>query len=307
MAFLQSDYPLHLSTGQKEYNRIFFDALEAAGTPDYAPLFNIGSMGGRLDWSEVHMADVAQIPARSGASAAIDELTIDEIRKKTYTAAEYAAKFKSPTLHWNAMSPDLRAEYPIRFAASARETIRYLTWAVFRNAFSDTGPDGVSLCNDSHTLKNGGNADNKGTSALSASALSAAFAAMGRITTEQGKLNSMITPRYVVVPLELRATAYEIINAQMIGDYSSLVSDANPIRDLSLIPISTNQISESNDWFLVADPMDYPSGLRLLFAQDPRFMSGENTEEVYQYGTTQFALAVGYSTFRPVWGSTGGS
>lgn len=310
MPILRTNYPLHMEAGSAEYHKIFVDALAAQGEPLYNLLFNVSTTGGKLDFAEVAMGDLARIPARSGPTADMQELSLPEEWKKTYTVTEYAAQFQAPVLHWDAMAPEMKALYPQQFAASAAETVEYQAWGVFRNAFSDTGPDGVSLCNANHPLQTGGVVTNTGTAALAASALKTAYAAMMRFTSPNGKIQTGYIPKYLVVPPELLGDASELTNAKYLGIYSSgtgVESDANPIASWNLQVVCPPQISESNDWFLVVDPAKIPNGLRVVFAKAPDFLSGVNTETRKAWGNTDFAFATGYSTWRPVWGSTGGS
>lgn len=305
MPVLTTNFPLTLSTGQKEYNRIFVDRLMALGTPSYDP-FTLTTPGlSRIDWSEVAMTDLPRIGERSGPNADMEEITFEESYKKTYTVAEYAARFQVPALHWTLMDPAVKAQYPEQFAAASKETLEYYVWSALAGGFADTGPDGVSLFNNSHPLANGGTADNLGTAAFSKSALGAAIAAMARFPSPQGKETSGYVPSFVVVPPELKASALEVTRSNLQGSSTAFV-DYNPFPEL--VVISSPYISESNDWMLLVNPMLMPKGMRLfLVGSGPQFLSGENSEEARHWGHVDWGMAVGYSSWRFGWGSTGGS
>ena len=306
MAILTTQWPLHLTTGQQSYNQIFYDFLMRTSPMFPAYANTMSTDGGKKDKTLVSMGDLARIPERAGPTAAMAELVNDEEWKHTLTVSEFAAKFEVPRPDWAAMSSQDKAGFPILFAESTTETLDYLASSLHRTMMTDTGPDAVSLVSDSHPLQEGNTADNKGTAALSKSALTAAVAAMGRINSPQGKVQVGFLPDMLVVPPELYAEALELTGANMLGDYSARVSDANPIKTFNLKVLQQPYFVETNDWALQLEPGRVQKGPTVLYQLQPSFVSGDNDETRLHWGNTQFTVAVGYYTWRWIWASTGG-
>jgi len=298
-----------LDPGHKAYQDRFFDVLE--GQPMLFPaLFNIrGSMKG--DETMYRVSDVAYIPKRNNEQGVIEEREYQEDGSVTFTHSEYVAKFVATKATWEDMSDDLRAAYPDLYALSARSTMENTAFGVLRDAFDGntyTGPDSLSLCNDSHTLKSGDTADNKTTSALSVSSINASRAAMMRLKTSQGRVQINQMARFLVVPPEKEADAKQFTGAQYYGLYPNggdgSESDFNFAARQGLEVLVVPYLTDVNDWFLVIDKGASPHGLVFYDRKQPEFEAAWNSENKYYWGTTYMRFSVGFDNWRQVYGSS---
>jgi len=140
---------------------------------------------------------------------------------------------------------------------------------------SNTGPvmsTGNELFN-STALGSDGHA-NLATSALSYTTWDAAVTAMMKQTdqTSGGGQKLLIQPRYVLVPVDLRATALQIRNSEYIP--ASMDNDINPHYqgfDVVVVP----EWTDSNNWAAVADPARYPA-IYLIY------LRGLRTPEIFE-------------------------
>jgi phage major head subunit gpT-like protein len=201
------------------------------------------------------------------------------------------------------MPADMINEIPGMYALAANETAENLAWGVFRDAFTTTGTiDGKALCATDHPLAGGGTSSNKGTTALSAAAVSTAVAAMMRWKTPQGRIYIGNMPKYLIVPPELKATAYEITRADLQGS-STAFSDANPVKDLALEPVVVPWLTDTKDWFLAIRPEDQLEGLEFYWGDAPDFANGEERKSLIYWGNVTMSASAGFTTWRQVYGS----
>jgi hypothetical protein len=103
--------------------------------------------------------------------------------------------------------------YPQQLAASLARTREKKAADIFNNSFSTanfTGGDGLSLCNDAHTVTSHSTTyDNKGTLTLTNENLETVRLAMRDFVDDRGNI-IVIRPDLLLIPPELEETAYEI-------------------------------------------------------------------------------------------------
>jgi hypothetical protein len=140
--------------------------------------------------------------------------------------------------------------HAMRLGISAFQKREIDAASVFNNAFTGTsGPDSLSLCHATHTgTPDGGvTGDNTGTSALSATQLSADRTSMMKFTDDKGnKLG--ITPDEILVPVDLEDTALTAISPG--GLPGSANNDINP-QGRRWTPIVWHQLTDVNNWFMM--------------------------------------------------------
>ena len=311
MTVIRSNLSGILDPGHKAYQDNFFDVLLAQ--PMLFPtLFNIrGSEKG--DETMFRSSDVAYIPERNNEQGVIEEREYAEDGSVTFTHAAYVAKFVATHDTWMDMSDELRGAYPALYANSARSTMENVAFGVLRDAFAGatyTGPDGLALCSNSHTLKSGDTADNLTATALSVSSINAARAAMMRLKTSQGRVQVNQMARYLVVPPEKEADAKEFTGATYYGLYPSggegagSESNYNFASQQNLMPFVVPYLTDVNDWFLVIDKGASPHGLVMYDREQPSFKAGWNDENHYYWGLTSMRFSVGFDNWRQVYGSS---
>lgn len=146
-----------------------------------------------------------------------------------------------------------------RLGRAARRTLAKRVWnLLISNATYD--PDGKAIFHVDHA--------NLGSAALSVTALTAAIDAMMKQTEKDSNERLGIAPRFLAVPIELRAKAYEINQSRLIP--GSTNNDANEHferfgRESERVVVNP-LFSDANDWYLVADPAEM-EGLEVGFLQ----------------------------------------
>ncbi|MGH6881564.1 hypothetical protein [Hypericibacter sp.] len=130
---------------------------------------------------------------------------------------------------------------PIRLAGAAKRTLSKFVFDLLR-----TNPviyDGLVLFHATH--------NNLGAAALDATSLAARRLAMKRQTELSSGDRLGIGPRYLIVPDDLQETAVNLFNRNTNNDKTFIQA-----MTLEVLPIW--YWTDSNDWFLAADPADIP-------------------------------------------------
>ena len=195
----------------------------------------VARMGGYTNLPVVNEND-----AYTAAGSPTDEEITYNIRKRGYIETITREMI---------VNDDLGAirKIPIRMGQAASRTIyEFVFNLITSNPVMDY--DGVALFHASH----GGN--------LLASALDAVSLANARgIMRKQTELDSGkkigIKPKYLLVPSELDKTAYELTTVAY--------GLNNPVpafhQTWQIEPITIAHASDANNWYLIADPMEYPT------------------------------------------------
>jgi len=295
-----TDLPLVLDPGAKEYRDRFFEVFSRF-QPLYPEVFHVRNST-RPDDTIVAVTDVAE-PALRNEGDPIATKEYAEAWSETFTHLEYSAKFTMSNTMFDDLTPDMKSAYPALYSIAAASKIEDLAWTVLKEAFTTNGPDGQPLCDDAHPLAYGGTADNKGTTALSAAAISVARAAIRRWRSEQGRINVIGAPKFLIVPPELEATAQAA--AQAGANLADLkVDDANVVARMGLQVLVVPWLTDVTDWFLVHDPAMFVQGLEFWERAAPDFMSGFDGENRYYWGNTTMRYSAGHTWFPQVWGAS---
>ena len=146
-----------------------------------------------------------------------------------------------------------------RLGRAARRTLAKRVWnLLITNATYD--PDGLAIFHATHL--------NLGSTALSVTALTAAIDAMMKQTEKDSNERLGIAPRFLGVPIDLRAKAFEINQSRLVP--GSTANDANEHferfgRESERVIVNP-LFTDANDWYLVADPAEM-EGLEVGFLQ----------------------------------------
>lgn len=178
-------------------------------------------------------------------------------------------------------------------AFSVATTLNTLGAAVYNNATSYTGGDGVSLLNNTHVRASGDATavDNLSSSTLSEAALEDAQIAISKFTNDRG-LRIAAKPMSLIIPPDLAFTAHRILQSPLRFDTAN--NDANALRDMGTIPkvIVNNYITGTTSWYLRTN---IPNGMKMFQRRAPEF----NTDNDFDTENAKFKV-----TFRCSWGWT---
>jgi len=149
---------------------------------------------------------------------------------------------------------------PKALARSYHQTRQGHGAQIFNNAFSiDTtfynNSEGVALCSDSHTtnadVSTATGFDNLVTSALSATAVEAAYIQMRNFRNDVGQRIS-VRPSKLIVPVALYPTAYEIVKS--VGKVDTANNNVNFSQGTYEI-FDWEFLTDTNNWFMVDGSM----------------------------------------------------
>jgi hypothetical protein len=137
---------------------------------------------------------------------------------------------------------DAMKKQPDRFGKSAS---RLLNMLVFKDVL-EANPN----MSDSKALFH---ADHKnlGSDALAEGSLTVAITAMKNQTDEKGN-KIVVQPKYLLVPNELEWTARKLLQSAQVPGTAN--NDDNVLRDVGLVPVICPWLTDTKDWYLIADP-----------------------------------------------------
>ena len=191
----------------------------------------------------------------------------------------------------------LSARYTKALARAMAYTKQVKAAAVLNNAFSDSGVtygDGVSLCNTSHPLVNGGvNSNTPAVAAdLNETSLEAAVIQIGQWTDERG-LKIAAQPKKLIIPSNLQFVATRLLETE--GRVGTADNDVNALANNGSIPggyAVNHYLTDTDAWFLTTD---IPNGLKhfvrapMATSMDADFDTGNSrykARERYSFGVS---------------------
>lgn len=132
--------------------------------------------------------------------------------------------------------------------------------------------DGKAFFATDHSEGDSGTQSNRGSSALSATALQAAITAMRKFKNDKGK-PAHVKPNLLVVPPDLEWEAKELLNSQFYPEEGSTTNKmAVNVLKGSLDLLINDYLTDANNWY-VFDTKRVVKPLILQLRQDPRFTS----------------------------------
>lgn len=134
----------------------------------------------------------------------------------------------------------------------AARTKDFHAGSVFNNAFSSSylGADGKALCATDHPLSsdNPTTQSNKGTSALTHSAVVTTIEAMQGFTDDTGELLG-VDPNILLVPRGLAEEAHVIVNSIQKSGTSD--NDANYVNSRPITIVVWHRLTDQNNWWML--------------------------------------------------------
>lgn len=150
-----------------------------------------------------------------------------------------------------------------KMAKSARESQEIQAMNLLNNGFTtETTADGVALFSTVHTLPGGSTWRNQLATDADLSVTSLDQMLTDFETQQVGDTGIIysIKPKKLIVPSNLKRYAMEIIGSDLKADTSD--NNMNSLKQDGLVVVSSPHLSDSDAWFLSADPMD--NGLRII-------------------------------------------
>lgn len=188
----------------------------------------------------------------------------------------------------NAIEDEQYGQIEVRVKELASEAVRFfdeLAFTLMGQGINTTGTagtiyDGVTLtCYDgkaffatNHAEGDSGTQSNRGSTALSASALQTAITAMKKFKNDKGK-PAHVRPNLLVVPADLEWEAKELLNSQYYPEEGTTTTKmATNVLKGSLDLLVNDYLTDTNNWYLF-DTNRVVKPMILQLRQDPRFSS----------------------------------
>lgn len=159
-----------------------------------------------------------------------------------------------------------------KLAKSGRESQEIQAMNIFNNGFTtELAADGVAVFSTAHTLPSGGTLRNQlSTDAdLSDTSLEQMLIDFEKQFVGDSGIINMIKPKYLVVSPENKRIAMELIGSELrattVTESTTGVTNVNNMNSLKqegLIVVSSPHLTDSNAWFLTAEPSE--TGLRIV-------------------------------------------
>ena len=298
MALVKSDIPKLLEAGLRT---VFFEAYEAAPG----------------DWGRISTVVPSEHDTEKyawlGSVPKVREFK-DERVPAGLLAHDYSIKNKtweaSIAVDRAAFEDDEYGQIKIRVQELAQEVKRHqdeLVFGMVKDGFAALCYDGQYFFNTDHAEGDSGTQSNKGTSALSASALQSAFTVMMKFKDDKGKPMGIV-PDTLVVPPDLKWTATELLESVYAPEVVSGKTDTrrNVLSGVVELIVSP-YLTDTNDWFLlstrrIVKPVIFQSRVPIEFAA----LEGESEagfmRDQFVYGV-RARYNVGYGLWQLAYGS----
>lgn len=222
------------------------------------------------------------------------ETTFDETDYGTMTLGTYGRIF-AITRHM-VVNDDLGKimEIPTLMARAAMRTIAKKCAAVLI-ANPTLTLDSVAMFDATH--------GNLGSTALSEATLAAGRTAIAKQTDLDGEIIGFVA-KNLIIPIDLEQTAERILNSNLIPAPGTGLGGANVLQN-KVQPITEPYLSDTNDWYLFADPNDAPAikvGFLngkdtpdvLLEDSNARFLSGAQDPYSFSWDTIRFKVRIDF-------------
>jgi len=233
------------------FQKVFFEEypqLESMLSEVYT---NVGTNGREdMRWSQV-----GTLPDWTQFSGTVNYQSSSQGFDTTATPLEFTNGFQVERKLFDDDQYSIMDQRPKALATSAARTREKHGARVFVNAFNvDTlfynNSEGVALCSDSHTTNSGASTasgfDNKGTSSLTATALSAARIQMRGYRGDQAERID-VTPDELFIPPDLFEEGFEIVKS--LGKVDTANNNRNVHQGVYSLK-EWNYLTDTNDWFL---------------------------------------------------------
>lgn len=182
------------------------------------------------------------------------------------------------------------------------QTKQIVSFNIFNDGFSDTGPDGVSLFNIAHPMIGGHTYNNRPTTdiELSVAGLREMEISMKRQPNHRN-INIALTPVMVLAPPELMQTSKELLKSTERPDTANRAM--NTFYDHNYGLVISPFLTSTTAWFALANKTQHE--LRFIDRVAPEVYSWEDEKTKDVNTAIRCRFDVGYSDFIGAWGTTG--
>lgn len=140
-------------------------------------------------------------------------------------------------------------------ARACRVSIETYIWNLFNLGFTtETTPDGEPLFDGTHPLVGGGTYSNLISGDLSQANLESAINLFDNMLDDRS-LPIEASPTKLIIPVELRWLAYEILKSQLRSDSAS--NAINALNQIGMGVVMSKYLTSEDDWFICSEPSQH--------------------------------------------------
>jgi len=259
-----------------ELHEIFF--TKYSQYPDeYTQLFDVLSST-RAYEEDGEVTGLGKLVSKGeGSSITYDDPIQGELKK--YTHSSFGLGFRVTHELYEDDQYGVIKRMPSALARSAHQTVETEAWSILNNAFSTSylGLDNQSLCSTSHPnvgvgAGSGPYSNRLATdSDLSITSLQAAIELM-ETTTDDRDLNLMIKPKTLVIPVQLKWMARELLNSEYKPGTAN--NEINALADEELKYMVGHYLTDSDAWFLTSSKEEHY--LRFFWREKVKFENDDD-------------------------------
>jgi len=266
--------------------RIFSDNM-AMVADEYGPFVNVETMDEPY-FTDYKMAYFGLIPQKPEGQPISYDAPIPGTTKR-YDPVNFGMGFRSTHEAVRDERYGQLKKMSSHLGRSVKQSVNILGASAYNNAFSTSFAGfvtGESLCSTSHALLGGGTYANRPSTdvALSVAGLQAAVIRMEKTVSDRG-FNTPIKPRLLVIPVDLRYVAKEILKTPELP-YTNQ-NTINAIRDEGLMFREWHFLTSTTAWFLLASDHD----INMFWREKPVFASGDDFDTGDAKHKTYFSIA----------------
>ena len=233
-------------------DEILFENFDAPSLT-YPEVFNVRSSS-RAYEETTGLTGFGQFSQKAEGSK-VDYDTILQAYDKRFTHVTFAKGYQ---ITMEAMDDDLDGAITNAAPALARAgrvSIETYIWNLFNLGFStETTPDGIALFSASHPLVAGSTYSNLVSGDLSQANIETAINLFDNMVDDRG-LPIEASFSKLVIPVELRWIAYEILKSQLRSDTAN--NTVNALNQIDLSVVMSKYLTGDDDWFIVSDPSQH--------------------------------------------------
>ncbi len=224
-----------------------------------------------------------------------------QLDDKTYTHVTHALGFKiSQEMIEDDQTAAMRRR-PKALAQSVAQTRETLAAAIFNDGFGDTGPDGVSLFDASHTGYGAATHSNlSSAAAISHSGVQAARISMMKTLDHRGQF-IRIDPKMLLVPVDIGEDAFIITKTERVPGSANW--DKNIIDNKGMETLEWRFLTDVNAWFILA-PKNQTT-LRRFDRIMPQFSRDSEFDTDVAKWKVRMRIIHGYDNWRGTIGNEG--
>jgi len=282
--------------------QVLFDEMPVEGGV-FGRILRVKDMGNKPLVRTTTVASFGTVPTKAEGAA----VTYEELGggfDSTYQADTYELAFKASKEAMDDEQEEVVSDAARALGSSMTYTYDVDHANIFNDGFTATtgSPDGVILFSTAHPLVGGGTNPNRPSTDgdLSVAQLRTALNDIANTKDDAGKIVHW-RPKILLVPYQSKWLAMELIGSDLRADTAD--NATNAFKDDGLSVISTPLLTDSNAFFLLAEPSKH--NVRTYWRERPNVLHDWDFETSSMKIKIRARWKRGWSDYRGVYGTNG--